>query len=115
MKKAIDDFGIKLSNYDVSIVLLDSYRNNPFERSWSRAASGKGLAFMDAPTDTIIAYATSPGSAASDGEGLNAPYTEAIIENLSTPDITILQLFQNVRNQVSRRTSASRLLGNQHH
>ena len=45
-----------------NIVILDACRNNPFERAWTRTASGRGLAFMTAPPGSLIAYATAPGS-----------------------------------------------------
>ncbi len=92
------------SNAKVKVVILDACRNNPFERSWTRSASGKGLAFMNAPKGTLIAYATAPGSTASDGEGMNGLYTEALLKYIKKEDITVLQVFQNVRNLVSQST-----------
>jgi uncharacterized protein (TIGR02145 family) len=92
------------SDAAVKIVILDACRNNPFERSWTRSASGSGLAFMNAPKGSLIAYATAPGSTASDGEGKNGLYTEAILENIKKANITVLQVFQNVRSLVSQRT-----------
>lgn len=92
------------SDAKVKVVILDACRNNPFERSWTRSASGKGLAFMNAPKGTLIAYATAPGSTASDGEGMNGLYTEALLKNIKTENITVLQVFQNVRNLVSQST-----------
>jgi uncharacterized caspase-like protein len=56
---------------------------------------------MNAPSGTLIAYATAPGSTASDGSGRNGLYTSAILESIKIPDITILQMFQNVRSIVS--------------
>ena len=50
-----------LAQSKVNLIILDSCRNNPFERSWSRSSSSSGLAMMDAPRGTLIAYATSPG------------------------------------------------------
>lgn len=88
----------------INIVILDACRNNPFERSWSRALDGSGLAFMNAPTGSLIAYSTSPGRTASDGAGSNGLYTEALLKNMRTPDITILQMFQNVRRSVSEQS-----------
>ncbi|WP_185114003.1 caspase family protein [Fulvivirga imtechensis] len=84
----------------VNIVILDACRNNPFQRSWSRSANSDGLAFMNAPSGSLIAYATAPGKTASDGTGSNGLYTEALLQNLFTPDLTILQVFQNVRRAV---------------
>lgn len=93
----------------INIVILDACRNNPFERSWSRAMDGSGLAFMNAPTGSLIAYSTSPGRTASDGAGSNGLYTAALLENLKTPNITILQMFQNVRRTVSEKSSRQQI------
>jgi len=92
------------SGSKVNIIILDACRNNPFERSWTRSTNGRGLAFMDAPSGTLIAYATAPGRTASDGSGKNGLYTEAILESMYIPEINILQLFQNVRSLVSKRS-----------
>jgi len=45
----------------LNIVILDACRNNPFARSFRSA--GSGLAQVDAPTGTLIAYATCGGDA----------------------------------------------------
>ncbi len=88
----------------VNIVVLDACRNNPFERSWTRSTQGKGLAFMNAPSGSLIAYATSPGTTASDGSGQNGLYTSALLQHLSTPNITILEMFQQVRSTVMEKS-----------
>ena len=95
---------METSGAEVNILILDACRNNPFERSWSRSTSGNGLASMSAPKGTLIAYATSPGSTASDGDRRLGLYTEAIIENIQIPSITALKMFQNVRGIVSDRS-----------
>jgi uncharacterized caspase-like protein len=56
----------------MNIVILDACRDDPFKRSFR--SSAKGLAKMDAPPGTVIAYATSPGSVAADGTGRNGTY-----------------------------------------
>lgn len=83
-----------------NIVILDACRDNPFERSWRRGAKGNGLAFMNAPSGSIIAYATSPGNTASDGTGSNGLYTSAILQHIKTPNITIEQMFKRVRSTI---------------
>jgi len=93
---------MEASGSKVNIIILDACRNNPFERSWTRSATGRGLAFMNAPSGTLIAYATSPGTTASDGSGNNGLYTSAILESMKIPNITILEMFQNVRSIVSQ-------------
>lgn len=85
-----------------NIVILDACRDNPFQRSWRRAIEGSGLAFMNAPSGSLIAYSTAPGKTALDGEGRYSPYTEALLQHIETPNITIIQMFQRVRSQVAK-------------
>lgn len=96
---------MEASGAKVNIIILDACRNNPFERSWTRSATGRGLAFMNAPRGSLIAYATSPGSTASDGSGNNGLYTSAILESIQIPNLTIIQMFQNVRNIVAQKSN----------
>ena len=79
----------------VNIVILDACRNNPFARSFR--SGRQGLAHMDAPSGTIIAYATAPGSVASDGAGDNGLYTQELIKNITTPGLAIEEVFKRVR------------------
>ena len=83
-----------------NIVILDACRDNPFERSWNRGSKGSGLAFMNAPSGSLIAYSTSPGMTASDGTGRNGRFTSALLQHIATPNIPILQMFQRVRSTV---------------
>jgi len=100
---------MEASGTDVNIIILDACRNNPFERSWTRSSSGKGLAFMNAPKGSLIAYATAPGSTASDGSGNNGLYTSALLESIRIPNINILQVFQNVRVIVSDKSEGRQI------
>ena len=86
----------------VNIVILDACRNNPFERRL-RGAS-RGLAAIDAARGTLIAYATSPGSVAQDGDGRNGLYTEALLRALRLPGLEVEEVFKQVRIKVSERT-----------
>ena len=82
----------------LNIVILDACRNNPFARSFRTVA--RGLALMEAPTGTLIAYSTAPGQVALDGNGSNSPYTEALAKAIAAPGITIERVFKNARNDV---------------
>ena len=57
----------------------------------------KGLAHINAPTGTLIAYATTPGSVAADGKGRNGVYTEKLLIHIQTPGLTVEQMFKRVR------------------
>jgi len=88
-----------------NIVILDACRDNPFERSWRRGSKGSGLAFMKAPSGSLIAYATAPGRTAHDGTGKNGLYTAALLSHIGTPNISILEMFQGVRSDVIEKTN----------
>ena len=87
------------SNADINIVILDACRNNPFAGS-SRSAA-RGLAPVDAPKGTLIAYATAPGDVALDGTGGNSPYTSALTKAIETGrGRTIESVFKSARRNV---------------
>ncbi len=88
----------------VNVVILDACRDNPFERSWTRSARGKGLATMTAPVGSIIAFATSPGTTASDGTGENGLYTSGLLSFINEPGITAIQMFQKVTAYVYKKS-----------
>jgi uncharacterized caspase-like protein len=88
------------SNSRMNIVILDACRNNPFPAT-NRSVSA-GLAEMKRARGSFIAYATSPGSVASDGSGRNGLYTQELIKALRKPNLTIEQVFKDVRVNVLR-------------
>jgi hypothetical protein len=81
----------------VNIVFLDACRNNPFARSFR--SSSNGLAMMNAPAGTFIAYATAPGDVASDGTAAagNGLYTQQLLRFINTPGLPIEQMHKQVR------------------
>lgn len=86
----------------VNILIVDACRDDPFGRSFR--SSSRGLANMDAPRGTIIAYATSPGKVASDGDGRNSPYTKNLVRAMQQPNKPIEQVFKEVRRAVQEET-----------
>jgi len=81
-----------------NIVLLDACRNNPFERK-TRSLS-RGLASVNAPSGTMIAYSTRPGSVAEDGVGRNGLYTEQLLkvmDNRKPIEQVLKQLVSSVK------------------
>lgn len=87
----------------VNIVILDACRNNPFARTW-RSASRGGLAPMDAPKGTYIAFATAPNSVAADGSGRNGIFTKHLLDNLQRGESDIDRLFIRVTRGVMDET-----------
>jgi len=92
------------ANNNLNIVILDACRNNPFPRSF-RSAS-RGLARMKTMgSGMLIAYATSPGSVASDGVGKNGIYTKHLLKAMETSGLSIEQVFKSVRQGVMQETN----------
>ena len=94
--KAVDA-GLVLAKMDqaksnINIVVLDACRDNPFSRSFR--SSAHGLASMDAPNGTFIAYATAPGKTAADGTGKNGLYTQELVKVLETPGLKLEDVFK---------------------
>ncbi len=87
----------------LNIIILDACRDNPFARKFR--GGSRGLAFMDAPTGSFIAYATAPGSTADDGEpGQNGIYTAELLKAMREPNLRIEEVFKKVRQGVLTRT-----------
>jgi uncharacterized caspase-like protein len=78
-----------------NIVILDACRNNPFARSFR--SGRQGLAQMDAPVGTLVAFSTAPGSVASDGNGANGLYTAHLLNVLRRPGLKVEDVFKQVR------------------
>ena len=85
----------------VRIVILDACRNNPFP---SLNDAGRGLAIVDAPKGSIVAYSTAPGTEALDGAGDHSPYTAAFLRLAHEKNLPIEQLFKRIRLDVGSST-----------
>lgn len=83
-----------------NIMILDACRNNPFTRSFRSGSAG--LAQMDAPVGTLVAFSTSPGSVASDGTGQNGLYTQHLLTAMRQSGYKLEDVFKQVRTQVRR-------------
>ncbi|MEY8830155.1 caspase domain-containing protein [Sedimentitalea sp. XS_ASV28] len=86
-----------------NIMILDACRNNPFTDI--PQFNDNGLAEMQAPTGTFLAYATAPGGVALDGQDGNSPFTQALASQITTPGMRIEQMFKKVRIDVIDRTA----------
>jgi Caspase domain len=91
------------------LVILDACRDNPFLRNMRRTirtrSMGHGLAKVEVLTsDTLIAFAAKAGSTADDGQGVNSPYTSALVKHLATPGLDVRLAFGRVRDEVLHTT-----------
>jgi len=95
-----------------NMVILDACRNNPFKKVSTEDQSRgielpdeairnlqQGLAPVEAPAGTIIAYATAPGNVAKDGKGRNGMYTKYLLKHLDKHR-PVEEIFKLVRKDV---------------
>jgi Caspase domain len=97
----------KTAGNRMNIVVLDACRDNPF----AATASGKGLAQLDAPPGTFLAYATAPGNVAEDGDAksANGLYTQFLLQELKKPAAKIEDVFKRVRLNVRQQSQGRQI------
>ena len=99
----------------INIVILDACRNNPFSgatvlgpdgrRLKFRGATPAGLAPVEAPLGSMVAFSTAPGGVALDNPGdKNSLYTKHLLGFMQAPGLPVELLFKQVRLSVARET-----------
>ncbi len=106
LKSVLDE--MKEVRLPAKMLILDCCRNNPLKRSWMlKRGKGGGLAALgdtDIPPATMILFAAAPGQEAFDGEGVNSPFTEALVTELAIPNRNALEAFYAVSDRVVKST-----------
>ena len=107
LKRKAIDAGLVLdamgaANNGLNIVILDACRDNPYANSFRNTT--RGLARMDSPKGSLIAYATAPGDVAADGEGRNGVFTKHLLEQMQKPGVQVEQVFKQVTQAVHAET-----------
>ncbi|WP_326539748.1 caspase family protein [Pseudorhodoferax sp.] len=96
-----------------NVVVLDACRSTPMlqpppgvrQRSRSPQPLQPGLAAVQAPRGTLVAYATAPGALAADDPAHDhSPYTRHLAEHLRTPGLPVEMVFKRTRSAVLRET-----------
>jgi hypothetical protein len=101
----------------VRLVFLDACRDNPFAAKMRNAPASRGLSIDSGLAEikpsaegTLIAFATSPGKTALDGDkGTNSPFTRALVANITKPGVEIQQAMTMVRAQVNEETNKNQM------
>jgi len=117
--------GMRNIKETTNIIILDACRDNPFKnveqqgegvtrssRSLVRVTVPKldtGLSRLDAPSNTLIAFATAPGRVALDGKGRNSLYTSKLIESMQRTGLTIGEVFRQVRSSVVEQSDGQQI------
>ena len=100
----------------MNIFILDACRNNPFNNLPALNKDGRriivrgtesngGLARVDAPLGTLVAYSTTPGAVAMDSTtSRNSVYTKHLLRHMDTPGQTVEHMLKRVRIDVAKET-----------
>jgi uncharacterized caspase-like protein len=87
--------GMSMAQNEMNIVILDACRDNPLPRT--RRGMERGLARMQAPSGTFIAYAAGPDQSAQDGgRGGNGVFTGELVKAMGEPGVPLEQMFKRV-------------------
>lgn len=82
-----------------NVIVLDACRDNPFRKN-SGFHVEAGLARVDPPVGTVLAYATAPNRAALDGKGRNGLFTKHLLSRMTVPGLQLDEMFRQVSNSV---------------
>jgi uncharacterized caspase-like protein len=99
--------GLSRAASALNVIILDACRDNPFGSL--AGLDQRGLSQMDAPRNTLLAYATSPGNVASDGPGANGLYTEHLLREIPVKDAKVEDVFKRVRLGVRRQSNGAQV------
>lgn len=88
------------ANPRMNIIILDACRNNPFPATTRSLGTNSGLGEIKKAFGSFVAYATAPGSVASDGTGKNGLYTQELLKAIQIKGLLIEQVFKEVRRNV---------------
>ena len=101
--------------HGLNLVVLDACRVNPFadgvivgpdgRRLKFRGVTPRGLAPLEAPVGTLLAFSTAPNGVALDGpKGEHSIYAKHLLQHIQTPALPVEQLFKKVRIAVAEET-----------
>jgi tetratricopeptide (TPR) repeat protein len=131
---ATDDIARSLADLDTilvgldnqirtNIVILDACRDNPMaKKAVAETAASRSVAVrsgLAAPSGlgrgetsgagTLLAFATAPGQVALDGDGINSPFSTALVRHIGTPGLEVQQMLTRVRAEVVASTKSKQV------
>jgi uncharacterized caspase-like protein len=91
---------VEAANPTPAVLVLATSRDNPFLQS--RQPRQPAFVVASATRNVWMAYATAPGHMALEGAGRNSIYTKHLLWYITTPGLSLAQLFRHVRMAVEQ-------------
>jgi hypothetical protein len=89
----------------LKVVILDACRDNPLAAAHTTHGVNRGLANIEPSAGVLVAFAARHGTSALDGVGgANSPFTAALLGQLSSRGMDVVDLFAAVAKAVSETT-----------
>jgi len=92
---------------ELNVIVLDACRD--FPAVWNRSMNRGLTVVTNQPADSIIVFATSAGSTASDGTGRNGLFTSKLLKNLKTPGLEVSEIFRLTGADVSQASNRQQI------
>lgn len=93
-----------LSRADMGVFILDACRNNPYQKSKSEGSRGLAAMKTSTPSQFII-FATEYGELALDGTGNNSPFVEALVNQIASSELQLMDMLPLIKQEVLKKTN----------
>ena len=104
MNRLIED--MQMTRSRLNILVIDACRDNPYKGI--KRGGGGGLANVEAE-GFFIAFATSPGKTANDGDGNHGLFTQYFLKYIDKEGMPLREVFHNVRQEVYKKSHKQQL------
>lgn len=89
---------------ELKLLLFDACRNNPLETRGARPLQKVDGQAAPRSENMLVAFSTTQGSVALDGQGDHSPFAEGLMAHIGLPDIDVEGVMRKVRIHVRDRT-----------
>jgi uncharacterized caspase-like protein len=94
---------MEIAKNALNLIILDASRENPFSKIVKK--KDNGLAIIDPPLGTLVAYSTTPGNYSVENDGDNSLYIRELVRAIKMPGLKMEEIFKKVRKQVYKKTN----------
>jgi uncharacterized caspase-like protein len=89
---------MEISKTSLNLIILDASRKNPYSKRLKNKSDG--LAIIEPPLSTMVAYSATPGNYSIESDDDNSLYTKELVKAIRMNDLKIEEVFKKVRKGV---------------